>query len=94
MGWGGENAGGEGYRAEEDKGERKRDNCNSIINKIYFKEKGVLSKWAVRPHALGLQTSPSRAATHCILGCEASGSWKGGRVLGGRHPWGTVTEPN
>ena len=33
MGWGGENAGGEGYRAEEDKGEKKRDNCNSIINK-------------------------------------------------------------
>ena len=25
-----------GCRAEGDKGEKKRDNCNSIISKIYF----------------------------------------------------------
>ena len=29
---------GMGDRAERDKGEKKWDNCNSIINKIYFKK--------------------------------------------------------
>ena len=29
---------GGGYRAEGHKGEKKWDNCNSIINKIYFKK--------------------------------------------------------
>ena len=33
------------YRAEGDKGEKKWDNCSSIINKIYFKkEKKVVCK--------------------------------------------------
>ena len=32
-------AGGKGCRAEGDKGEKKWDNCNSIINKIYVKNK-------------------------------------------------------
>ena len=31
--------GGGGYRVEGDKGEKKWDNCNSIINKICFKNK-------------------------------------------------------
>ena len=30
---------GGGYRAEGNKGEKKWDNCNSIINKIYLKKK-------------------------------------------------------
>ena len=29
------------YRAEGSKGEKKRDNCNNIINKIYFKKELV-----------------------------------------------------
>ena len=29
---------GVGYRAEENKGKKKWDNCNSIINKMYFKK--------------------------------------------------------
>ena len=32
------NDGGRGYRAEGNKGEKKLDRCNSIINKIYFKK--------------------------------------------------------
>ena len=35
LSWG--NDGG-GYRAEENKGEKKWDHCNSIINKLYFKK--------------------------------------------------------
>ena len=31
---------GVGCRVEWDKGEEKMDNCNSIINKIYFKKVG------------------------------------------------------
>ena len=32
----GNDGGGAGYRVEGNKGEKKRGNCNSIINKIYF----------------------------------------------------------
>ena len=31
---------GGGYRAEGNKGEKKWDNCNTIISKIYFKKEG------------------------------------------------------
>ena len=41
--WG--NAGVKGaIRAERDKGEKKWDNCNSIINKIYLKSMGQRGK--------------------------------------------------
>ena len=35
---------GGGYRVDENKGERKWDNCNSIINKIYIKKEVVIIK--------------------------------------------------
>ena len=41
----GGNAGGRGYRAEVNKGEKKLDNCNSIINKTYFFKMCVLKPW-------------------------------------------------
>ena len=35
---------GEVYRAEGNKGEKKWNNCNSIISKIYLKNKGKATK--------------------------------------------------
>ena len=41
--WGGEMLVGGECRVERNKGEKKWDNCNSIINKTYFKKYGIVN---------------------------------------------------
>ena len=39
---------GGGCRAEGNKGDKKWDNCNNVINKIYLKKSNVLERWEKR----------------------------------------------
>ena len=52
---------GGGNRAEGNKGEKKWDTCNSIINKIYFKKKKVPTI------TVELSISPFSSACFCFM---------------------------
>ena len=55
-----ENAGGRaGYRVEGNKGEKKWDNCNNIINKIYFKNNNNSNSTVSSNRALALSKQKS-----------------------------------